>query len=588
MAGYLLFWDDRGLQGLLWALLGGITGVVLGDRPITRRIPALMPAIAALEIAAAGLLFLACGWENTALSLYLLRIAAGTGAAAVFTGIVRRESPVADWLGCGIGVLALAQVAPLPWLNFGCIAAGILVLRAAFPAAALAGLALSLSGIPQTELTGVLCAVYLLRLFPGLPLWALRLTPGAVYLLVMSLTSHWEILPLPGLILGGLISWAFPQQHRLYTRRGDTGPAQVRLEVMAEILDRLRLQLAQGQLPPIDEEALMEKTRERACGSCPNRKKCPVTGQIPSALLRKPLLDTTALPFPCRKPGRMILELRRTQERYRNVRADRERCREYRLACAQQYEALSRYLRAQADALPRRGNRKKLRYQAQSGYATSPRAEANGDTCAAFYGGDGWYYLLLCDGMGTGLGAADASREASSMLRQMLLSGFPPADALRTLNNQLTLRGRPGAVTVDLAQISLVTGYVNIYKWGAPVSYLLREGRTEKIGTASPPPGIGVEDAHMTAQRLSLRGGEVLILISDGVSREKAFAEEIRQDLPPGELAAKLLKQDSGDPDDATVAAVRLTPCQHNTTKDSQMLSKHKIWDGKSMKIYKI
>lgn len=557
--GYLLFWGQRGLQGVLWAVLGGLTGILLVGRPITRRVPLLIPALSALEIAASGLLFLACGWEDTSLGLYLLRIAAGTGAAAVFARIPERASPVADWLGLGIGVLALAQAAPVPWLNFGCVAAGIVALNAAFPAAALAGIALALSGVTDAPMTEVLCVLYLLRLIPGLPLWALRLAPGAVYLMLLPLEGCHELLPLPGLILGGLVSGLFPQQRRLFIRRGETGGAQVKLELMAEVMTRMQQQLLQVQPSPIDEDALLAKARERACGSCPNRKKCTAAAALPVSLLRKPLFDSTVLPFPCRKPARMILELRRAQERYRNVRADRQRCREYRLATAQQYGQLSRYLRNQADSLPRRGSVKKLRYRPEMGCATAPKAEANGDKLASFYAGDGYYYLLLCDGMGTGLGAAEAARSAASMLQQMLTAGISPADALASLNNLLTLQGLPGAVTVDLAQISLSTGHANLYKWGAPESYLLHNGITEKIGTAGPPPGIGVEDAHMTVQRLSLRRGEVLILVSDGVDREKAFGSDLKRDLPPGELAAKLLRRSGdGTEDDVTAAVLRL------------------------------
>lgn len=566
MAGYLCFWGTAGTQGLLWALLGGLTGVLLGKRQITTEVPLLIPALCGLEIAAAGLLFQAMGWEDTALWIYLLRIGVGTAASGLFPLILKRSSPVADWLGVGIFVLALAQAAPFPWLNLGCIAAGAVALRDAFPAAALAGLALELSRVTKGDLTGVLCVIYLLRLIPGISERVLRLAPGAVYLLMMPLSGVWDVNPLPGLILGGLLSALIPRRGTLHIRRGETGMAQVRLELMAQVLSQTRQLLTEVQPPPIDGAVLMAKARERACGTCPNRKKCTVTEELPVSLLRKPLFDTTALPFPCRKPGRMITELRRTQERYRNLRADRERCREYRSATAQQYLFLSEYLRSQSDQLPKRGERKKIRYQIQVGLATTPKQEENGDKFLHFYGTEGNYYLLLCDGMGTGMGASDAGHTAAVLLQQMLSAGFPAEAAIQSLNSLLVLRGSPGAVTVDLAQISLVTGNVTLYKWGAAPSYLLRTGQSEKIGTASPPPGIGLEDTHMVEERLSLRGGEVLILVSDGVDGEKALCGCRNTALPPGELAAKLLEHGTGKiSDDATVAISRLTPVRSST-----------------------
>jgi len=85
---------------------------------------------------------------------------------------------------------------------------------------------------------------------------------------------------------------------------------------------------------------------------------------------------------------------------------------------------------------------------------------------------------------------------------------------------------------------------------------------TEKIGTAGPPPGLSVRDARETVERLSLRRGEMLILLSDGVDGEAAL-RRIRNaaSLPPGELAAKMLEYGArSSEDDATVAAVRLFP----------------------------
>ena len=126
----------------------------------------------------------------------------------------------------------------------------------------------------------------------------------------------------------------------------------------------------------------------------------------------------------------------------------------------------------------------------------------------------------------------------------------------------LVLLGRAAAVTVDLAEIQLDSGRVNVYKWGAAPSWRISPFGTEKIGTATPPPGLSVSEGRETVERLSLRRGEVLIMTSDGVDAEGAWSRMERNDaLPPGELAARLLEQGARDSqDDATVAAVRLLP----------------------------
>ena len=170
--------------------------------------------------------------------------------------------------------------------------------------------------------------------------------------------------------------------------------------------------------------------------------------------------------------------------------------------------------------------------------------------------------MLLCDGMGTGIGAAQEAKEARTMLKKMLCAGFPPEHALESINSLCCLRGRAGAVTVDLAKIELDSGKASVYKWGAAPSYLISEEGVKKIGTAGPPPGLGVEKVRETVDRLSLRRGEVLILASDGVEVEDTLPRlGIGPGEPLGEIAAKFLESGwKTGSDDATVAAVRLYP----------------------------
>ena len=115
---------------------------------------------------------------------------------------------------------------------------------------------------------------------------------------------------------------------------------------------------------------------------------------------------------------------------------------------------------------------------------------------------------------------------------------------------------------MDLAEIHLDSGRVTVYKWGAAPSYLISGGCAEKIGTATPPPGLSVSDGRESMERLSLRRGEMLILVSDGVEVREALHRHGKiWELPPGEVAAKLLELGARESeDDATVAAVRLIP----------------------------
>ena len=306
----------------------------------------------------------------------------------------------------------------------------------------------------------------------------------------------------------------------------------------------------------VDASAVLQKVRQRACGSCSARNSCPQQSSLDESLLQNPL-DAQ-----CRKSGRLIPELRRGQEQLKLLKADSARQSEYRAAMVQQYQFLGDFLRGLADDLPRRGQRPRAWFRAEAAARSRSKELANGDRCLAFPGPECRYYVLLCDGMGTGLGAAQEGQSAGSLLRQMLTAGFPAAHALRTLNSILALRGSAGAVTVDLAELYLDTGHATLYKWGAAPSWLLRRGSTEKIGTATPPPGISVTESRETVEKLSLRRGEALVLLSDGVDGEGiSRRSDLTPDMPPGELAAKILEYGRGKQmDDATAAVIRLRP----------------------------
>jgi serine/threonine protein phosphatase PrpC len=69
-----------------------------------------------------------------------------------------------------------------------------------------------------------------------------------------------------------------------------------------------------------------------------------------------------------------------------------------------------------------------------------------------------------------------------------------------------------------------------------------------------------VTDGRETVERLSLRKGETLVLLSDGAGGEEALHRAwVSAAEPPGELAEKILQYSRSDSsDDATVAVVRL------------------------------
>lgn len=562
MLGYPTFWGSSGNSGIVWSAAGGLLAVMVGHKPESREQPLMIPCISAFLTLVAGLGCRLILRENTSLLQYPLQAATALFSGILFTQASRCRDAITDWLVAGVGVLALARVSLGPYLVLGHLAAGVMAVGAAFPAAALAGLALDLSRITRMPMTAVMCLAYFLRMIPYDRKWQPLLSPGAAYLMVSVICGIRDPTPLAGLVLGGACGVLLPPKPQIAHRRGETGVAQVRLEWSAEVLSATEQIILEMKPPPIDREALLERARKNACGSCSLRRTCPQQGHFGLELLENPLEAD------CRKQSHLVPELNRARQQLRLLQADRNRQAEYRAALAQQYRFLSLYLRNLSDRLPRRAEYPQAAFRMELSSRSRCKEDANGDRCFAFSGTDCRYFVVLCDGMGTGLGAAQEGQSVGNLLKKMLLAGFPPEHALKTLNSLLALRGKAGAVSIDLAEISLETGIVCLYKWGAAPSWMLHRRGTEKIGTATPPPGISVESEPMAVEKLSLRRGEVLMLVSDGVDGEKIGSLSGESpDAPLTGLAMHLLERSCAEgEDDATVILVRLRPTGMTTS----------------------
>ena len=143
-----------------------------------------------------------------------------------------------------------------------------------------------------------------------------------------------------------------------------------------------------------------------------------------------------------------------------------------------------------------------------------------GDSSAVFGDDAGTYYVLLCDGMGSGNRAAVTSALSSTVLSRLLRAGNRPETALRMLNGVLSARGQrenESSSTVDLLEVNCVSGAATLYKCGAAPTYLLRRGQITRFFSRTAP--VGILEA-LDAEKLSfeVEAGDVLVQISDGVS----------------------------------------------------------------------
>ena len=237
-------------------------------------------------------------------------------------------------------------------------------------------------------------------------------------------------------------------------------------------------------------------------------------------------------------------QLARRREDFRRV--------EGRRVAAGQYLALERLLEAMRRT-PRPGP---LSYAPELAVGSACRAgnSVSGDRGAACRDRFGCYYVLLCDGMGTGPAASGESDRAAHLLTAFLEAGLE-AD---TANGFFVLRSSAAFATLDLLKLDLRSGAGTLYKWGAAPSYLRRGDVVEKIGTATPPPGLEAAQGRVPGQyALSLGEGETLVMVSDG-----AYGEETARRLSSftqgsvRDLASCLITLGEADADDDRTAVV--------------------------------
>jgi len=144
-----------------------------------------------------------------------------------------------------------------------------------------------------------------------------------------------------------------------------------------------------------------------------------------------------------------------------------------------------------------------------------------GDSVMSLSSERGYDYAFLCDGMGSGNGAALTSVLASTFLSRLLQAGSRADTALRMLNGFLAARGmREGesSTTVDLLEIDCISGEASLLKCGAAPTYLLRRGELTCFTSRTAPVGI-LETLDAERIRFEVEPGDVVVQMSDGITK---------------------------------------------------------------------
>lgn len=161
----------------------------------------------------------------------------------------------------------------------------------------------------------------------------------------------------------------------------------------------------------------------------------------------------------------------------------------------------------------------KPNYMLSIGFAQySAQGELCGDTVKTVNDGKGHSILIISDGMGKGSRAALDGAMGAGLISRLINAGFGFDSALKIVNSALLVKSNDESLaTLDIANIDLFTGKCEIFKAGAPSSYIIKNGNITKCELSSMPAGIlrGIEFAKRTAV-LSL--GDSIIMMSDGIT----------------------------------------------------------------------
>ena len=191
-----------------------------------------------------------------------------------------------------------------------------------------------------------------------------------------------------------------------------------------------------------------------------------------------------------------------------------------------------------------------------------------GDSVVHFKGGDGYEYVLLSDGMGSGYEAALTSRLCGVFLEKMLRSGNRKDVTLEMLNSLIRSKSPECFATIDLLEIDLVSGMACFVKSGSAPSYVLRNGNLFRIESDSSPIGI---TRKITGEKVdfALSDGDIVVMISDGIAQSFEdglwlcdLITEKGDSVTPDELCSLILesgKEKNERCDDMSVAVCKIS-----------------------------
>lgn len=175
----------------------------------------------------------------------------------------------------------------------------------------------------------------------------------------------------------------------------------------------------------------------------------------------------------------------------------------------------------------------------------------SGDNYAVLEAEKGRVTVMLSDGTGSGERAARDSEKVLDLMEKMLEAGYGMDAAINMVNTALFVTGEDANhPTLDICDIDLYQGSLQLRKVGGAVTFLKRSQDVEQMAMGNLPLGIfGQVEVEPVCKKL--QDGDYLIMVSDGVvdafggeEGENTMLSIIAgiQDRNPNEMAERLLR----------------------------------------------
>lgn len=565
LLGYGIFWGLRGAFEMYVLLF-----CVLCARVLLRKNRRLLHPVCVLASALVGLIFLALdGFSLSAFVHWIINLLC-SAFGSLLAGGVKRGSYSSKV--CASALLMLgAYLIKLPaGLNIAALALGwIAGMNGALVFLCAGGAAITLVRPYAAAGCCALCAAALCQKLLRERSQAIRLLSACGILFAAGMETEaygFSACAVAGLLVSVIYSPKFALPTPLRAEL-PPHPVQNALDAAARAMNAAAQMLRAPETSPSREyAALCENAKDQVCSNCARKENCTVlsenSGEVPHD---GEVLLSTGFRTRCLHPDAVQTALNDALDASRAGCRVRRRIDEARCAAQSQYAVMGQYL----DRLSRRlyCPEPAINYTPELAVKVAGRggSRLSGDRGAAFQAPDGTYYVILCDGMGTGEYAARESLDAVRLLRALLSAGLDAENALRSLNSAYVLRDNGCFSTIDLLRVNLTSGDAILYKWGASASYLKRHRGVRILGGGGLPPGIGA-DEPMEKLHFSLDHGCVVVMLSDGFGEKESLRRlESCTSICPRDVVASLFVGRDAPEDDCTAAALRLSAAKHPT-----------------------